>query len=221
MYNVFLDELPNVWNGYTLNTWYQIGVQIYLLEDDEELSKEEKTSLIIQLLFSNEDGSIREFPQSMEELSECIGWFLSGWFTDRSVDDGEPKKKVLDYDIDQWRIYADFLSIYHIDLSTSDMHWWAFQGLLWSMPYEQSSLMKVLEIRQKKPRKDASAEERRQIQLAHQRYDLKQSKKEKIYTSEEKTKIDSYDAMMAEARAKRAAKKAEENEALQEFLKGK
>ena len=216
MNNILLDDLPHEWNGYIVNTWFQIGVQLSLLQEDKDISDMERAEIMIRLLFENADGSIREFPQSMEELEQCIKWFMNGWYLDNVVEPEKKELRMMDYDIDQWRIYADFLQIYHIDLSVSDMHWWMFQGLLWNMPMEQSSFMQCLEIRQKKPRKGATAAEKKAIEMGHKRFDLKPKRKlVKAYTTEEEKKIDAYDEMMAKAKQKKAAG----IEALVEFKK--
>lgn len=216
MNNVLLDALPHEWNGYIVNTWFQIGVQLTLLWEDEDISDMERMELMIGLLFENEDGTLRDYPKEQEELEACVKWFMNGWYLDNEVKSEKKEMRIMDYDIDQWRIFADFLQIYHIDLSESDMHWWMFQGLLWNMPQEQSSFMQCLSIRQKKPRKGATAEEKKAIELGHKRFDLKtKRKKTKSYTTDEEQKIDTYDAMMAEARKKKSV----QEEALSEFAK--
>lgn len=215
MNNVFLDELPTEWEGYELNTWYQIGIQLMLAADDPDLSNDERAEAFIYLLFANDDGTLRNYPKDSKALGECVKWFLNGWHHDKQVAGENDKKKLIDFDVDQWRIYADFIQIYRIDLADSDMHWWRFQGLLWNMPSEQSSFLQVIQLRTKKPRKGASAEERRQIKEAHMRYDLKyRVKQEKTLTTEDKSAIDEYDRRMAEMKRKKA-----EEEALEEFKK--
>jgi hypothetical protein len=210
MINVMLDPLPSEWNGYEVNTDFRVGMQVYILEYDPDLSKAEKSYLIECLLFEDENGELRDTPQG-DDLQECITWFLNGWFHDR---EGKTKntRRLVDYDIDQWRIYADFLQVYHIDLSTADMHWWKFNGLLWNMPYKMSSFMQVIEIRQKKIDANMSKAEKEAIQNAKRIYDLDQQV-EREYTEEEKSKIDAYDQMMAEMRKQ----KDEEEEILKEF----
>ncbi len=205
MNNVLLDDLPTIWNGYEVNTWYQIGLQIHLLQADTELSTKEKSELVLQLLFCNEDGTLRDFPETPEQVNECIDWFLNGWYHDNVVSVAE-QKQIMDFDIDQWRIYADFLNIYGIDLSTVDMHWWKFNGLLWNMPKEQSSFMQVLEIRQKKPKSKASAEEKRAIELGHKIYDIN---KKASFTPEEEKQIDEFDKWLAEQKRKSTLEEAE------------
>lgn len=208
MNNVLLDALPTSWNGYEVNTWFQIGIQASLVYADEDLDESSKGNILLELLFSEEDGSMRDYPQDIDELTELLDWFLNGWYHDNKPDKQDPRKRIMDYDIDQWRIYADFLQIYHIDLNQSDMHWWTFQGLLWNMPREQSSFMQVLEIRQKKPRPKATADEKKAISAGHKVYDLKPLKKQ--YTAEEKSEIDAYDEMMRKIKAQQALEKLKE-----------
>ena len=210
MINVMLDPLPSEWNGYEVNTDFRVGMQVYILEYDPDLSKAEKSYLIECLLFEDEQGELRETPQ-VDDLQECIIWFLNGWFHDRE-EKSKTTRRLVDYDIDQWRIYADFLQVYHIDLSTIEMHWWMFNGLLWNMPYKMSSFMQVIEIRQKKIDANMSKTEKDAIQNAKRIYDLDQQV-EREYTEEEKAKIDAYDQMMAEMRKQ----KDEEEEVLKEF----
>lgn len=202
MNNILLDELPTSFKGYEVNTWFQIGIQASLVYADEELDESSRSKILLELLFSEEDGSLREFPREPEEMQELLAWYMNGWYHDNKPDKQDPRKRIMDYDIDQWRIYADFLQIYHIDLNQSDMHWWMFQGLLWNMPREQSSFMQVLEIRQKKPRPKATADEKKAISTGHKIYDLKPLKK--ALTAEEEKEIDAYDEMMKKIRAQKA-----------------
>lgn len=201
MINVMLDPLPTEWNGYEVNTDFRIGIQIYILQYDKDLNKYEKMAIMESLLFDD-----RERP---DDIQECIEWYLNGWYHDNPTDVTD-KCRLVDYDVDQWRIYADFLKVYGIDLSTVDMHWWMFNGLLWNMPYRQSSFMEVIDIRRKKIKDKMSAEEKEAIKKAKKIYDLEQQA-EKEYTEEEKSRIDAYDQMMAEM------KKKTEQEALEVF----
>ena len=131
---------------------------------------------------------------------------MNGWFHDKSGS-SQDKRRLIDYDVDQWRIYADFRQIYGIDLSLDDMHWWMFNGLLWNMPHEQSSFQQVIEIRRKKVTGKMGNEERKAVQEAQQIYALDQPEVKKEYTENEKGAIDEYDRMMAEIRAKKKAEK--------------
>lgn len=206
MINVMLDPLPTQWNGFEINTSFRIGIQIFILEYDKELSDYEKSLHIVDLMFDD-----RPHPYG-EELQECITWFLNGWFHDKPGS-SKDNRRLVDYDIDQWRIYADFRKIYGIDLSLDEMHWWTFNGLLWNMPYKQSAFMDVINIRKKKIEAKMSAKEKEAIAEAQKVYGLEQPETE--YTEDEKSKIDDYDRMMKEIRKKKATEK----EALKQFRK--
>ena len=111
---------------------------------------------------------------------------------------------MVDYDVDQWRIYADFRQIYGIDLAKVEyMHWWMFSGLLWNMPYRQSSFLQVVQTRQERPRNGASAEERRNLSKMKKIYAIEQLDEKKEYTEEEKNSIDEFDRMMEARRGRK------------------
>lgn len=120
MINVMLDPLPEEWNGYKVNTSFRIGIQVFLVQYDKELNEYEKSDALIYLLFDE-----REHPDG-DELRQCVEWFLNGWFHDKPGS-AKDNRRLVDYDVDQWRIYADFRQIYGIDLSLDDMHWWMFK----------------------------------------------------------------------------------------------
>ena len=217
MNNVLLDELPTEWNGYEVNTWFQIGVQLALLQEDEELSDYEKMQSMMELLFSDEEGHMREHPYTVKELDECIKWFLTGWQHDRKVKKDDSKERLLDFDVDQWRIYADFRQIYGINLNEAELHYWEFMGMLWNMPFELSSFLHVIDIRQKKPESGASIESKKKLAELKAVYEL--DKPEVIYTKEEEEKIDDYDRMMEAIKEKKAKiKSKKDQEMVEEFM---
>lgn len=209
MNNVLYEPLPQEWNGYPINTWFQIGVQIYLVSEDDELLDFERAEIITELLFP------REIPPP-DEIQECVSWFLNGWCHDRSPRE-KKKRRLLDFNKDQWRIYADFRQIYGINLNEADLHWWEFMGMLWNMPQRQSSFLQVIEIRKKKITSKMKKEEREAIKQAQYLYGLDDDKNQqkREYTEEEKQKMDDVDRI----RSKMKAKKREHEEALK-ILRG-
>ena len=199
--NILLDgSLPTEWMGYQINTSFRRGIQLHSLLYDRDIGDYERTQEILYLLFADEDTErLREYPQG-EEFTECFLWFLNGWTHDK--DNGvKEKQRLIDFDVDQWRIYADFLQIYHIDLSSAQMHWWEFCGLLWNMPGKQSSFLRVLSIRQQNPN-NVGKEERKFLIEQKKIYELDQDNR-KEFTEEQKSKIDDYDRMMEEIRKKK------------------
>lgn len=191
--NILIDGVPTEWNGYTVNTDFRVGIRVMQAAEDRELYDSERYEIIMLLLFQNEDGSVREHPP-IEQMGDVLKWLLSGW-----NHDGKPskqkKKRTVDFEVDQWRIYADFIQAYGIDLSTAKMHFWAFCGLLWNLPARTSSFMQVLEIRQKKIGPKATAAERKAITEAQRVYGLDQPEEKKELTSEEISKIDAFDKL--------------------------
>lgn len=141
-----------------------------------------------------------------------IKWFLNGWYHDRQPSESD-KKRLVDYNIDQWRIYADFRQIYGINLNEADMHWWEFCGMLWNMPDETSSFLKVIAIRNKKVTSKMSKEEKEVIAKAKVIYALDSKPIEKEYDDDEKEKIDQYDKFAAKSKARKELEK----KAVEEF----
>lgn len=152
MFNILLDDYPTEWNGYKLNTDFRIGVMMTLASSDKRLNEREKQRAIINLLF---DG---DCPLSLEECMECVGWFLNGWSYDHHKKGGS-SQAVMDFNIDQGRIYSAFLMQYHIDLNTEDMHFWKFMFLMSNL--EECAFTRVIDIRDKTLDSKMSKEERK------------------------------------------------------------
>lgn len=85
MNNVFLDDLPEEWNGYKVNTDFTIGIQMLQAKYDCALTDYEKSDMFVWLMFADADENgeeyLRDHPQG-KDLGECVEWFLSGWFHD-------------------------------------------------------------------------------------------------------------------------------------------
>ena len=198
MNNILLDRLPDSWNGYQVNTSFRVGIQVFLAREDKEMASWEKVDTIIYLMFEDENGELRSYPTG-KDLEECIEWFVNGWYHDKHAGDRH-EKRLIDFDIDQYRIYADFRQIYGINLNEADMHFWEFMGLLWNMPYKYSSFLQVIEIRKKEINSKMGKEEKKAVMDAKAIYELEQPERE--YSQEDKDKIDAYDRMMEKLRHK-------------------
>jgi hypothetical protein len=143
MFNILLDELPDEWespsgNVYKLETDFRIGIQICQIQSDNDLTQIEKYVLARKLLFAD------KCPESREETIECIDYFMNNWNHDNTSSKKEDEQ-LMDFDVDQWRIYAAFLEQYKIDLKTCCMHWWEFMGLLSSL--QECTYTRVINIR--------------------------------------------------------------------------
>lgn len=93
------------------------------------------------------DAALIFWNNQVPERSDIME-ILTGFLTmeNKSESDGELD---FDYWCDSQRIYSDFMQFYGIDLTTiKELHWWKFNTLLQCLP-ESSSLMRVIELRQK------------------------------------------------------------------------
>ena len=117
---------------------------------DPDLSDIERFYIASYLLFP------KRCPEP-QEAAKAIEWFM----TEFNHDNYQQKKNediIMDWDMDQWRIYAAFRNQYHIDLQKAEMHWFVFMGLLGNL--QESSLTHVMDIRQKKITSKMSQEEK-------------------------------------------------------------
>lgn len=183
MFNVLLDKLPVEWNGYEIDGDFQIGVQISQCMTDEALNPTERIVTAAGLLFGDNG------PKTYEEITEALNWFLNGWNHDNIKASGKgasSKKKsveTMDFDVDQWRIYAAFKSQYGIDLNTEQMHFWTFMGLVSSL--EECAFTRVVSIRERKIDSKMPKEEKTWLRKAKEMFrirkeeDVKETEAEK------------------------------------------
>lgn len=192
MYNIMLDPKPTSWHGFPINTDFRVGVQIHQLINDASIDERERAIELQELLFP---GVI---PCEENDIIEAVQWYVNGWNTDR-----EPEKKdnvrVIDFDVDQWRLYSAFLAQYHIDLHIADLHWWEFMGLLVNL--EECSFTRICAIRRKKIHSKMGKEEKEALKEAKKIYSL-----DEIEIKTEKEKQVEQEAIEAFERMRRGQK---------------
>lgn len=185
-FNILLDPLPQEWNGYPVDSDFQTGIQIYWIMEDRELTVYEKLLHAGRMLFPG------RIPGSMEELADAVMWFLQGWNTDRPCRDKQ-ETPVMDFQMDQWRIWVAFKHQYHIDLNREVVHFWAFMALLQNL--EECSFTRVADIRGRKLTGKMTPAERKAYARAKAVYSLENTSKEREYTPQELEMIEAFDAM--------------------------
>lgn len=156
MFNIMLDQLPTAWKGYPISTSFRTGIKMSMCMSDPDLSDMERFYIASYLLFP------KRCPEP-QEAAKAIEWFM----TEFNHDNYQQKKNediIMDWDMDQWRIYAAFRNQYHIDLQKTEMHWFVFMGLLGNL--QESSLTHVMDIRQKKITSKMSQEEKNAYRLS-------------------------------------------------------
>lgn len=161
-----MDDPPETWNGYKVNTDLAVGIKLSKCLMDDGLGDREKLAWSIDILFAD------DFPREPGQVIEAIKWFLNGWDHDRAAGRKRGKEEVgvMDLDVDSWRIHAAFLSQYGIDLSKESLHFWTFMGLLSSL--DECAFTRVIEIRQVKVTAGMSKKEKERILKAKETYCL-------------------------------------------------
>lgn len=167
--SILLDHLPAEWRAadgtlYSLDTDFRIGIQLCLIQEDPELTEKEKSIKIQELLF------IDDIPGDTYEIEQCVKFFINGWYLDNESKKKE-NKRLMDFNIDQWRIYSAFLAQYRIDLHEIEyMHFWKFMGLLSNL--QECSYTRVIDIRQRKIKPKMDAEDKKILKEAKEIYEL-------------------------------------------------
>lgn len=175
MFNILLDPLPHEWNGYEVDMDFQTGIQVSQCLNDSDLSKQEKLTTAVSLMFPG------EYPGISGAIEEALNWYLNGWNHD-NVHKGKKSDVVLmDFDIDQWRIYAAFRQQYGINLNRQQLHFWEFMGLLSNL--EECAFTRVISIRDKKITSKMSKEEKEAYSNAKKMYAIR---REEVESEEEK-----------------------------------
>lgn len=177
-FNVLLDEYPEEYEGYPIDSDFRIGIQMMTAMADPELTNSEKARVCAALLYT-------EAIPPAQTAMDGIMWFLTGWDTDNHTEKEKTQKRVVDFDVDQWRIYSAFLSQYRMDLNREDMHFWRFMGLLTLL--EECAFTRVIGFRTQKPPKDLKGEARRRYMEQKRRFELEDP--ESIEEQEERRRI--------------------------------
>lgn len=181
MFNVLLDDLPTAWNAHGMDTSFQNGILISQALADKELSEREQVMTALSLLYA-------EIPE-LEDAARGLQWFLNGWSHDKHKQSSE-NVKLIDFDIDQWRIYAAFLNQYGIDLNTADLHWFQFMGLLTTL--NECAFTRVIDIRSKKITTKMSSAEKKSIKEAKQVYAIETPNQEGGLSEREQKAIEEF-----------------------------
>lgn len=193
MWNILLDPLPEEWHGYPIDSDFQTGIQISQCMVDTELSEAERFYTAVNLLFPDE-----ECRPGNDEAAEGITWFLTEFHHDNNANK-KTDVKVMDFDIDQWRIYAAFRSQYHIDLNTERMHWFTFMGLLSNL--DECAFTNVMNIRQKEITSKMSHEEKKAIKQAKSVFAIHPTKEKEEHLSDvEQQAVDEFRKLMSQSK---------------------
>lgn len=109
---------------YKINTDFRYAIECNRIAEDKNIGEFERALAVIYTLFGD-DGL--DTPQHYEKLLKLGLKYLKCGKEDNNVNDS---KKDMDFIQDMDYIEASFMSDYHMDLSTTQMHWWKFMNLM-------------------------------------------------------------------------------------------
>lgn len=160
VFNPILDEPPSECSGVQIKSDFRQGLRFFRALADKELDEAEKSFVLIRLFFDR-------LPDDQSIIWPFIEWFISGG-AEKKEGGNDP---VFDWNVDAGRLYAAFIQTYGINLSDPDikMHWWVFLELFKALP-EDTMLLKVMDIRGKKPPKYADDEYKADLRKAKQAF---------------------------------------------------
>lgn len=149
--NILIDKLPTtlIINGqeYEINSDFRVSILFELLMLDDEVSRENKLILALQLYY-------KECPKA-EDIDEAIKQML--WFYKCGKEDKKIKgnsnnsnsnvEAIYSFEYDDDLIYAAFMSQYKIDLnSIRYLHWWKFKAMFKALN-EENEIVKIMQYR--------------------------------------------------------------------------
>lgn len=162
---------------YKINTDFRVAIECNRVAEDETIGDYERSLAIIYLLFGD-DGL--NTPQHYGKLLELAKNYLSCGKEKVANTDEKPD---MDYIQDMDFIEASFMSDYHMDLSTEEMHWWKFFNLLNGLSNSELGnsciLNRIRNLRNMNPNDIKDKKERDKLIKAQKQFALKKNKKEK------------------------------------------
>ena len=144
MSGLLTDALPETIQGLPIAWEFQAMVEIEQLLFDEQTSNADKVSRVLA----------RFYPRGWGSMPITTAWEWLLWFQrcgrpvdDRAVRSGRRSvSRAYDFGQDAPLIVAAFQQAYHIDLLTTEMHWWRFRALFDGLP-DSCRLCRIMEYR--------------------------------------------------------------------------
>lgn len=173
---------------YKINTDFRIALKCNAITQDDSINDLERTMAIIYLLFGEEALKQVDKYDKFTELAKK--YLLCG----QELEDTKEEPD-MDFEQDMDYIEASFMSDYHIDLSTTQMHWWKFYNLISGLSNSEMGncciLNRIRNIRTMDVKDIKDAKEKKQIMDAKKHFALK--KKEPKLTEEQLKSIQELD----------------------------
>ena len=126
--NLLVDRLPTEHEGLKIDANFRSFILFELLMQDNEIKKEDKIVLALQLFFD-------EPPKDIKKAIEVILWFYRGGEDEnteknKKAKQNNKKKRIYSFEYDSRLIYSAFLGQYRLDLNEVDyLHWFKFKAM--------------------------------------------------------------------------------------------
>lgn len=189
--NVLIDGLPTAveigGQEYQLNTDYQTCLRIMVAFEDPELSGFEKQQVMLQLLYPiiPPDYSIA--------TALAIKFLNCGQESGSSNEDETPDTtRYYSWSQDARYIMAAIEQAYHVDLSTTDLHWWRFSYMFLDLP-EDCFFSRLIYLRKQKAKGKLTKEEKEWYYSMREIVDLPE-----VYSAEEQSAINIFMAQLGQ-----------------------
>ncbi len=178
MFNILTDTLPDRItvgdDDILIDTSFKTWIKFVCIMSSNELSNAVKLAKVCRLCLG-------ELPKTdtLSDLMEALVTFSVGIPSEeKAVEAVESSKKAIyDFELDSKAIYNSFMSYYHIDLLTTDLHWWQFKTLFDGLG-EETELMKIISYRTIDISKIKDKEQKSFYKKMKQRYALPDNRTE-------------------------------------------
>ena len=131
--NILVDKLPTTYKGLKVNTNFRSFILFELLMQDNEIPKEEKVYLALNLFYKEE---IKDVKTAIDGIMwfYCMGTIRKENKNIKKKENKNTINNIYSYEYDAEYIYGAFWHDYRLDLSELDyLHWWKFKSLFDSL----------------------------------------------------------------------------------------
>lgn len=182
---------------YAINTDFRVAIQCDTIARDKNINDFERSLAIIYKLFGKK--GLNDFENHEELLKKALD-FLSFGKNDKTINQLSGEEPDMDYVEDMDYIEASFMSDYHIDLSTTKMHWWKFFKLLNGLSNNDMGncciLNRVRNLRNFDLKEIQDLKEREKMRKAKESVALKSTKRENNLSKEQEESMERLNKML-------------------------
>ena len=129
MTNILIDKLPTEYEGLKINTNFRSFILFELLMQDNNIGKEDKVALALNLFYETENIKSVD---DIKKATKGILWFYSMGEKEKeqSSNGNGNKRQIYSFEYDADYIYSAFLDQYGIDLNEIEyLHWFKFKSM--------------------------------------------------------------------------------------------